>query len=60
LDKPNFGLLISPGIWAEQKYKENNTILTVICDRPFEEADYLRSYDDFMLFCKQNNTKEVY
>ena len=54
LDKPNFGLLIAPGIWTEQKYIENNTILTVLCDRPFEEADYLRNYDDFKLFSKQN------
>ena len=25
LDKPNIGLLVSPGIWTEQKYIENNT-----------------------------------
>ena len=50
LDKPNFGLLIAPGIWTEQKYIKNNTILTVLCDRPYEEADYLRNYDDFKLF----------
>jgi len=54
LDKPNFGLFIPPGIWADQKYLENNTILTVLCDRSFEEADYLRNYDDFKLFSKQN------
>ena len=54
LDKPNFGLFIPPGIWADQKYLENNTILTVLCDRPFEEADYVRNYDDFKLFSKQN------
>ena len=54
LDKPNFGLFIAPGIWADQKYIENNTILTVLCDRPFEEADYIRNYDDFMLSSKQN------
>ena len=54
LDKPNLGLFIAPGIWADQKYLENNTILTVLCDRPFEEADYLRNYDDFKLFFKQN------
>ena len=54
LDKPNFGLFIPPGIWADQKYMENNTILTVLCDRPFEEADYLRNYEDFKLFSKQN------
>ena len=54
LDKPNFGLLIAPGIWTEQKYIKNNTILTVLCNRPFEEADYLRNYEDFKLFSKKN------
>ena len=53
LDKPNFGLFIPPRIWADQKYIENNTILTVLCDRPFEEADYLRNYDDFVFFCNK-------
>jgi len=32
----------------------------VLCDHPFEEADYLRNYDDFLLFCKQNRTKEAF
>ena len=54
LDKPNFGLLIPPGIWADQKYIEDNTTLTVLCDQPYEEADYIRNYDDFKLFSKQN------
>ena len=53
LDKPNFGLLIAPGIWADQKYIEDNTTLTVLCDRPYEEADYIRKYDDFVV-TKQN------
>ena len=50
LDKPNFGLLIPPGIWGYQKYIEDNTTLTVLCDRPYEEADYIRNYDDFKFF----------
>ena len=53
LDKPNFGLLIAPGVWAEQRYMENNTILTVLCNRPFEEVDYLRNYEDFKIFAKK-------
>jgi len=53
LDKPNFGLLIKPGIWTEQKYIKNNTILTVLCDRPYEEEDYLRNYNEYKIYCKQ-------
>jgi dTDP-4-dehydrorhamnose 3,5-epimerase-like enzyme len=60
LDKPNFGLLIAPGVWAEQRYMENNTILTVLCNRPFEEVDYLRNYEDFKIFAKKNNIKVAF
>ena len=53
LDKANFGLFIPPGIWGYQKYIEENTTLTVLCDLPYEEADYIRNYNDFKLFSNQ-------
>ena len=52
LDKPNFALFIAPGIWADQKYIENNTTLTVLCDRPYEESDYIHNYEEFKVFRK--------
>lgn len=54
LDRPNIGLLIPPRIWADQKYVKNNTILTVLCDQIFEESDYIREYENFLLFIKNN------
>jgi dTDP-4-dehydrorhamnose 3,5-epimerase-like enzyme len=50
MDKPNLGLLIEPGIWSEQIYLKNNTVLTVLCDSPYNEADYIRNYKDFLKF----------
>ena len=50
LDKPSYGLLVSPGVWAEQKYIEHNTTMTVICDRPYESEDYISDYGDFIVF----------
>jgi len=47
LNKPNKGLLISPEVWAEQLYLEDNSVLTVICDQPFNEEEYIRNYDEF-------------
>ena len=47
LDKPNLGLLISPGVWSEQKYLKEDTILTVLCDQKYNEEDYLRDYEKF-------------
>jgi len=50
LNKSNLGLLISPGIWSQQEYIEENTILTVLCDRGYAEDDYIREYKGFLEF----------
>jgi len=50
LDKPSLGLLISPGIWTQQKYIEENTILTVLCNQTYFESDYIREYKEFLEF----------
>ena len=50
LDEANHGLLIEPGIWAEQKYIKENTVLTVLCDFLYDEGDYIRNYKDFLVY----------
>jgi dTDP-4-dehydrorhamnose 3,5-epimerase-like enzyme len=55
LNKPYMGLLILPGVWAEQKYLENSSILTVLCDQPFNEEEYIRNYDEFKKYLIRNN-----
>jgi dTDP-4-dehydrorhamnose 3,5-epimerase-like enzyme len=48
LDEANHGLLIEPGIWAEQEYMTENSVLTVLCNSPYDEGDYIRNYKDFL------------
>ena len=48
LNHPNIALLIPPGIWAQQTYKVENSILTVLCDRIYETEDYIRDYNEFI------------
>ena len=43
-------LLIPPGIWSTQDYLEERNILAVLCDKLFVEEDYLRNYDDFIVY----------
>ena len=50
LNNVNCGLLIPPGIWAEQKYLKENSVLTVLCDLPFDEDDYIRDYNEFIKY----------
>ena len=48
LDKPNLGLLVLPRVWAEQTYLCDDSVLTVLCDKPYDENDYIRDYQDFL------------
>lgn len=48
LDEKNAGIWIRNGIWAEQKYLTDDSVLLVICDLPYDEDDYIRNYDDFL------------
>ncbi len=50
LTKPNVGLNVPPGIWLEQNYLKDNTIINVFCDLPYEKEDYINNYEDFKLF----------
>jgi dTDP-4-dehydrorhamnose 3,5-epimerase-like enzyme len=59
LDKPNHGLLVPPGIWAEQKYIQKNSSMTVVCDRLYESKDYISDYDEFKEFVCQLNLKDT-
>ena len=57
LDKPNYGLLVPPGVWAEEKYIEHNSTMTVICDRIYEAEDYISDYQLFKDFASKLNNK---
>jgi len=57
LDHPNFGLLIPSGIWAQQTYLVENSVLTVLCDRPYEKNDYIRDYSDYQAYIENNSKR---
>ena len=47
LAKPEQYLIVPPLVWCTQIYKKNNSILLVICDKKFQERDYIRNYKIF-------------
>ena len=49
LSQPNVGLLIPPTLWARQEYLIESTFM-VLTDRSFDEADYIRNYEEFIQF----------
>jgi dTDP-4-dehydrorhamnose 3,5-epimerase-like enzyme len=50
LNKPNFGLLIPIGIWRELQNFSSGSVCLVLASEVFDEADYIRDFDDFKLF----------
>ena len=48
LDRGNKALLVPPGIWATETYLVDGSVLSVLCDRPYEEDDYMRDFEAFL------------
>lgn len=49
LNKPNVGLLIVPGIWRELQNFSSGSICLVLASAVFDEADYIREFNNFLL-----------
>ncbi|MDG5492648.1 FdtA/QdtA family cupin domain-containing protein [Psychroserpens sp. SPM9] len=49
LNKPNKGLLIKSGIWRELSNFSSGAVCLVLASDVFEEADYIREYNEFLL-----------
>lgn len=50
LETPDQGLFIPPTIWAAQTYLEPDTVVIVVCDRPYEADDYIHDFDAYLSF----------
>lgn len=50
LNRPNFGLLVVPGIWRELINFSSGAICLVLASQIYEEADYIREYNEFITY----------
>ena len=50
LNRPNFGLLVVPGIWRELFEFSSGSICMVLASQKYDENDYLREYNKFKLW----------
>jgi len=48
LEHPSQLLIVPPLLWCEQDYDDSSTILMVMCDRDYDEDEYLRDYQTFV------------
>jgi len=47
LDRSNSALLVPPMIWNTVVFRAPETVVSVLCDRPYEADDYVRDYAEF-------------
>jgi len=48
LDRPDKGLFLGPFVWREMRDFTADAVLLVLASKPYDEADYIRSYPDFL------------
>ncbi|SFE80972.1 sugar 3,4-ketoisomerase [Flavobacterium xueshanense] len=49
LNKPNVGLLIPTGIWRELENFSSGAVCLVLASDVFDEEDYIRDFDEFLI-----------
>lgn len=54
LDAPSKGLLIGPGLWREMIWHTDHAVLCVAASEYYDEHDYIRDYQDFLAYKKEN------
>ena len=52
LDTPSKGLWLPAGCWGEQFGHSSDSILLVLASLPYDNADYIRTYDEFLAWKK--------
>lgn len=59
LDHPGSGVFLKRLIWHEMHEFLDNTIILVLASRVFEPGDYIRNYEEFLMFVngKKKGTK---
>jgi hypothetical protein len=55
LNRPDFGLLIPPGIWREMENFSSGSICLVLASIHYKESDYLRDYSEYKEYMINNN-----
>jgi hypothetical protein len=54
LNRPNYGLLVVPGIWRELMEFSSGSICLVLASEVYSDDDYIRDYGEFLKFKNGN------
>ena len=53
MDRPDRALYIAPGMWRDLGSFSGGAVCLVLASEYFDEADYLRDYDEFLAFARR-------
>jgi len=53
LNRPNYGLYITPGIWRDLLNFSSGAVLLVLASLPYDEKDYMRDYSEFIKYVNE-------
>lgn len=53
LDRPQVAVELPPMVWHEMHGFSDDCVLMVLASAPYDEADYIRHYDDFLAAVRQ-------
>ena len=54
LSRSHYGIYVAPGIWRQLADFSTNSVCLILASRPYSEVDYIREYDHFSAFRKEN------
>lgn len=57
LNRPFCGLHVPPGIWASEQGFSSSSICLVLASHTYDENDYIRNYDDYLKYLKENRNQ---
>ena len=57
LDSPSKGLWLPHGCWGEQFGHSSDNILLVLASHPYDNADYIRSHEEFVRWKRGQHEK---
>jgi hypothetical protein len=55
LNRPDYGLLVVPGIWRELKEFSSGAICMVLASHTYDENDYIRNYNIYIKYANGSN-----
>lgn len=50
LNRPDKGLILTPGLWREMIWRETGSVLCVAASEYYDPKEYIRNYDEFLTY----------